>query len=127
MATPKARILICGGTDFKDHALFNHTMEQVKPYLAPRYCIINGAATGADKLAREWATFRGVPLINMPANWHYYDKGAGPVRNGWMLEFCFPDLVIALPGNSGTKDMMKQARAKGVDVYEVKRLQIPGL
>jgi hypothetical protein len=36
-----------------------------------------------------------------------------------MLEEGKPDLVVAFPGGTGTANMVKQARAAGVEVLEV--------
>jgi hypothetical protein len=120
----KSRILVCGGRNFKDAALLRLTMEQLKPYLAEKFCIINGLARGADTAAHVWAFHEGVCSICVPANWGYYgNKAAGPIRNQWMLDFCFPDLVVAMPGGTGTADMVNRARAAGIDVWEVPRDQ----
>lgn len=116
----KSRILICGGRNFTDADLLRRTMEQVLPYVGDKFCIINGLARGADMLAHAWAFHVGIPSICVPANWNYYgNKAAGPIRNQWMLDFCFPDLVIALPGGAGTADMVSRSRLAGVDVWEV--------
>ncbi len=115
----KSRILICGGRKFADHKLFHATMEDAKIWFAPKYCIINGLAPGADALAHQWAMMQGVCSICVPANWGIFKDDAGPRRNQWMLEFTFPDLVIAFPGNSGTAHMVKISKDAGVDVWEV--------
>lgn len=116
----KSRILICGGRNFKDYALFTSSMLYIKQFFEKDFVVIQGMAQGADRMAMMWAFNQGIPLINMPANWTYYSHGAGPVRNGWMLRFGLPDLVIAFPGGEGTADMVKQAREWGCDVWEPK-------
>ena len=116
----KKRILICGGRKFNDMDKFKETMEQVRPWLNSTFCIIQGGAPGADKLAAAWAFFEGCPMIEMRANWDKYDKSAGSIRNSWMIEYAFPDLVIAFPGGPGTANMIKRARSANIDVFEVK-------
>jgi len=123
----KKRILVCGGRDFAHLELFNHTMSQCEPYFSNQFCVISGDAKGADRMAIAWAAERGVPIIKMPANWQYYGNNAGPVRNMWMLDWGLPDLIIAFPGGSGTRNMCDQARARGIDVYPVKYLHLPEL
>ncbi len=113
-----SRILICGGRDFNDQQMFDHTLAESVPYFAKEFCLINGFARGADRMAHIWAFFQGHPSICMPANWDYYGKKAGPVRNAWMLKWCMPDLVIAFPGGDGTANMIKISRSAGVRVYE---------
>jgi hypothetical protein len=114
-----SRILICGGRDFADQSLFNHTMAQCKSFFAKEFCIINGFARGADRMAHVWAFFEGCPSLCVPANWDFYGKKAGPIRNNWMLKWCAPDLVIAFPGGHGTEDMIKQSLTHNIAVYRV--------
>jgi len=115
----KRRVLICGGRDFSNLDLFNKVMQQVQPWLAKDFCIINGFARGADRMAHIWAFDKGVPSLCVPANWNYYGSKAGSIRNEWMLEYCNPDLVIAFPGGSGTKNMILLAKCRMLDIYEV--------
>lgn len=116
----KRRVLICGGRDFSDLDLFNKIMQQVQPWLAKDFCIINGFARGADKIAHNWAFNNGIPSLCVPANWDYYGTRAGSIRNEWMLTYCDPDLVIAFPGENGTKNMIRLAKGRRLDIYEVK-------
>lgn len=80
--------------------------------------IIEGGYTGLDAIARKWASLRGIPAATFSAHWVKFGGAAGPIRNGWMLEFMAPDLVLAFPGGSGTADMVWQAREAGVRVLE---------
>lgn len=119
--------MVCGGRDFSDQELFNHTMTEVRPWFEEYFCIIQGMARGADRMAHIWAFFQGCPSIAVPANWDFYDKKAGTVRNKWMLDFGLPDLVIAFPGHTGTANMVAQSRERGIDVYQPTRIQLKGL
>jgi hypothetical protein len=116
----KSRILICGGREFKDKDLFLKTIEQCRPFFATPFCLIHGFARGADMMAHLWAFDEGCPVIAMPANWNFYDKPAGGIRNQWMIDWARPDLVIAFPGGLGTEDMMRRTRAAKIDLYHVK-------
>lgn len=116
----KKRVLICGGRKFSDMEKINATMEQVRPWLDSSFCIIQGGASGADRLGAAWAFFEGCPMIEMRANWDKYANHAGNIRNGWMIEYAMPDLVIAFPGGTGTANMVKRARAANIDVFVVK-------
>ena len=59
-------------------------------------------------------------MIEMRANWDYYETSAGTIRNTWMIKYATPDLIVAFPGGTGTANMIKQSRAAGIDVFEVK-------
>lgn len=119
------KVLICGGRDFEDYIMFNNVMSKLPQMLNGQldksFCVIEGGATGADRLARNWARLGGQPHMCMDANWGFYGMGAGPVRNGWMLKHAQPHVVVAFPGGNGTKDMMNQAVKAGITVYDVAR------
>lgn len=78
--------------------------------------VIEGGALGADRAARVWAINRVVPFVTIKADWKRYGPAAGPIRNAQMLDEGRPDLVVAFPGGSGTKNMIKQARTSGIEV-----------
>lgn len=79
--------------------------------------VIEGGAIGADRIAGDWARSQGIPNVRIDALWTYYDKSAGPIRNGWLLDL-EPDLVLAfpLPDSRGTWDCVRQAKERGIEV-----------
>lgn len=111
------RILVCGGREFSDFNGLSRTLSECARFFAPDYVLIHGGARGADMLAHQWAFFQGCAVIRMDANWDYYGKRAGSLRNEWMLKYAKPDLVIAFPGGTGTKNMIDSATKAGVQVY----------
>ena len=110
------KILVCGGRNFHDTPEIAKILDQYREMS----CLIQGGAKGADRLAKKYAEVRGIPVITMDANWDFYNKAAGPIRNGWMLDFCQPDIVIAFSGGRGTQDMVDQAIANGIPVDTIK-------
>jgi hypothetical protein len=120
-----SRVLICGSRDFSDKRLLMTSMEAVEAR-GPITCVIEGGARGADRIGRAWARWKGLPVLTVEADWDFYKKGAGPIRNKWMLDLCKPDIVVAFPlTGPGTYDMMAQARAAGVEVLECSRSDPP--
>lgn len=113
----KSRLLICGGRDFVDYEFLCHHMALVRPWCVARPLVIQGEATGADALGKRYAREQGLPCAGMPALWSNYGNRAGSLRNEWMLAYLMPDLVIALPGRSGTAHMVRIATKAGVEVY----------
>lgn len=114
------RVLVCGGRDFTDKARFDSIMDGLVRHFAPDFCIIEGEAAGADSLAATWALARGTPCLGVRAAWQALGRRkAGPMRNGWMLQWCNPDIVVAFPGGYGTADMVRRAKAAGVTTYEI--------
>lgn len=71
-----------------------------------------------DAFAPAATNHRHRPVRAFPADWHRDGKAAGPIRNRRMLLEGMPDLVVAFPGGRGTADMVRRARAAGIEVVE---------
>lgn len=117
------RVLVCGGRSYSDR---DRLFKAIDYYFARivagsgkgRPVIIHGGARGADSLADAWACAAMVDREIYPANWTRDGKAAGPIRNRRMLTEGRPDVVLAFPGGKGTSDMVRQARAAGVNVIQ---------
>ena len=115
------RLLVCGGRGFSDrHFLFSKLDEFDKTRVVD--ILIHGACHlgGADALAHDWAMKHGVWVVAFPVM-HHLDgpwPGAGPRRNERMLRDGRPNVVMAFKGGRGTADMMRQARAWGIEVID---------
>lgn len=107
------KVLVCGGRDYEDQDRVFEVMDALDPKPT---LVVEGGATGADRLAAVWAAQRGVHAARVNALWGVYGKTSGPIRNRVMLEELGPDLVIAFPGGKGTADMVAAARLAGVTV-----------
>lgn len=112
------RVLVCGGRDFSDTKLAYRTLDQMHRE-RPISVIIEGDARGADRIAGYWARRNRIDSLKFPAGWKAHGKGAGPMRNEQMLREGKPSLVVAFPGGRGTADMVRRAKAAGVEVIEV--------
>ena len=115
------RVLVCGGRYYDDAKFLHKILSEWPTEIA---CIIEGGATGADYLARMFGQSKGIPVESYPvtkAEWDTYGRAAGPMRNARMLKEGRPDIVIAFPGERGTRDMMKQARLARVLTYDMSK------
>ena len=116
------RILVCGGRDFSDRSLVFHVLD-LEALEHGIHVVIQGGASGADKLAREWCYQRqSIRMWNFPADWKKHGKAAGPIRNQQMLDEGKPTKVFAFPGGRGTADMVRRARAAGLPVHDFSHL-----
>ena len=113
------RVLVCGGRDYTDYRQLCDTLRAIHTD-RPITAVIHGAARGADTCGWGWATSIGIKTEAYPANWDLHGRKAGPIRNQQMLDEGKPDLVVAFPGGRGTADMVRRAKAAGIDVVEVK-------
>lgn len=115
-------VLVCGGREFDDWHLLNERLTSLYSSFddeAIHMEIIEGGAKGADFLARVWAKYRNLPWHEEKADWTKYGKAAGGIRNQVMLDKYHPNVVIAFPGGTGTADMVRRAKAAGIEVIEV--------
>jgi len=116
------RLIVCGGRDYKDRRTLFDVLDRLHAEVTIEF-VIQGTARGADRLAQEWARERGVacspndgPGSYVP-DWKSYGRAAGPIRNRRMIIEGEPDGVIAFPGETGTANMVKQAKAHGIKVW----------
>lgn len=109
-------VAVTGGRGYRDAA----TVARELDALGPLSLLVHGDASGADRLARDWARRRGVQVQPCPAAWRdrdgVRDLAAGFKRNQAMLDQWRPALVLAFPGGRGTADMVARARRAGVPV-----------
>lgn len=108
-------ILICGGRDYNDYDALNRAMTELLPF-RPKM-VIEGGATGADRLGRQWAIDNGVHYATVPALWDHFGKSAGYRRNAVML-MLEPSYCIALPGGRGTANMIDLCQRAEVTVWQ---------
>lgn len=96
------------------------------PHDTPIEFVVTGGARGVDEWADKAAGDRGLDRVVVPANWKRDGKAGGPIRNRRMASLLRPeagDFVIAFraEGESrGTDDMIRQAKARGVEVEIVR-------
>lgn len=80
--------------------------------------LLVGDARGVDRWATQWGHANRVLVRQVRvfrANWDFYGKMAGMIRNGEMLREA--DALIAFPGGRGTANAVRQARDKGIPVF----------
>jgi hypothetical protein len=121
------RLLVTGSRHHRDYALIREALIDAYARLGADLgtLLVHGDgrgvddALGADRIAaRVWAAW-GMATKGYPADWLRYGKGAGPLRNGRMVndraDLC---LAFPLPGSTGTWDCVRKARAAGIPVIE---------
>ena len=113
------RVLVCGSRGWNRPDLVGRRLAQ----LPERTTIIHGKCPkGADLHAALHLRTLGFQEIACPADWKRHGHDAGRIRNGEMLDL-EPELVIAFwdGASPGTRDMIDQARRRGVEVEVHKR------
>lgn len=113
------RVLVCGRRDYAGDGLRVALTELHGGPRGPITEMIEGGAKGADRIGAAWADNWSVPRRRFDADWERHGRSAGPKRNQRMIDEGRPDLVIAAPGGRGTADMVRRARAAGIEVLDV--------
>jgi hypothetical protein len=113
------RVLVCGGRDYCDQDHVWNTLCELDAQRGPFEVVIHGCATGADTEGMIWAQGLGRKHAPFQADWRTHGRAAGPLRNQRMLDEGKPTLVIAFPGGKGTADMVRRAKAAGVEVIAI--------
>ena len=103
------KIIIAGGRDFNNYYILEKVLNSFKELIDE---IISGDARGADELGARWATSNNIHVNHFPANWDYYGKAAGFIRNIEMADNA--DALIAFWDNKskGTGHMIKTMQMK---------------
>lgn len=114
-----SKVIVCGGRAYANRKRLFEVLDAIHQTLGISE-VIQGGATGADALAKEWALDRGVAMTECKANWKKHGLAAGPIRNQSMLDRCMPTWVVAFPGGTGTADMIHRSTVAGVAVVEPK-------
>lgn len=102
-------VAVTGGRDYRDYAHVKRVLDEERPGV-----VVQGECPygGADALAARWCEETGVPCIGIKAPWKAHGRGAGPIRNGWMLDLLPIYKLIAFPGDRGTANAVTQAHAR---------------
>jgi hypothetical protein len=111
------KLLITGGRDYSNKSRLYAALDSVHNKHTITL-LIQGGASGADRLSKEWCVDRGVHCCEVMALWNSYGKAAGHRRNATML-LLNPDGCVAFDGGRGTADMVAKCKRVGVKVMEV--------
>jgi hypothetical protein len=114
-------VCVCGGRDFEEFNFLDHVLATTCQWLKVRM-FLSGGARGADRMAMEWAQRHRLGTRSLNARWKAQGKAAGPIRNAELaaeLVKLERVVLIAMPGGSGTDDMVMQCNILGIETIEV--------
>lgn len=113
-------VLCCGSRWWDNIRKIENAFDELEDEGHRIQLVIEGEADGADKQSRAVAEKRKIPVCGFFANWAFLGRAAGPIRNSNQIKFIVPDIVLAFHSNieksKGTKNMVEQAKKKGIKV-----------
>ena len=113
-------VIIAGGRDYLER---RGDMDWLKR-LADNYHIrriVHGGAMGADELGSRLADALDLELEThpvLPWIWEMVGRGAGPMRNEYMVKRRGAQAAVIFPGGRGTADLERRARAAGMVIFK---------
>lgn len=121
-------LLVTGDRHWKDELKISRAIFKRRKKLK---LVIQGGARGADLIAKNRAELLGIPTATCDANWTFYKKVAGPIRNNTMLQMLLAyraagEKVMALAFHShlerskGTANMVRQLKKENIQVKVIR-------
>lgn len=80
--------------------------------------ILEGGATGIDRLAGEYALANSIPLEVVPADWIKNGRAAGPIRNAHMASLADALILIWDGESKGSASMLREAKFLGLKIHQ---------
>lgn len=109
-------LIIAGCRDFTDRFIIYEGIDAfIEEYGTPDV-IIEGGATGVDRIAGEYAREHNIPLQIFKADWNKYGRAAGPIRNEEMARHGTHLLAFWDGKSKGTKNMIETAERYRINV-----------
>lgn len=106
------RLIVAGSRGFDDYKLLEQVLDEYVKAKQPQpesITVISGTARGADQLGERWAKSRGYLVTQVRAQWGFFGRAAGPIRNEQMARMA-TDCVLFWDGKSpGTQSMLHLA------------------
>lgn len=92
-------------------------LNALSEYPYPITEVVSGHAKGVDTLGELYAKSKNIPLKLFIAEWAFFGKKAGILRNLEMADYAEALLCVWDGKSKGTENMIKTAQNKGLKVY----------
>ena len=81
--------------------------------------VVSGTARGVDRVGELFAFNSGWPVMQFPADWDNYGRGAGHIRNDAMADYADALLLIWDGTSKGSANMLKRAEQRKLITYQI--------
>ncbi len=112
------RTIIAGSRSIEDYDALKKAVLHASGIWGSPTVIISGTARGVDRLGERWAEEHGVPVVQYPAEWGKYGRGAGVVRNREMAADADYAVILWDGVSNGTHNMVTEMAKLGKPVHK---------
>ena len=111
------RVLVTGSRNWGNCDFIEEKMKEITEPGSQMVLIEGGCPTGADRIARLYATGAGWKVETCKADWNNFGKAEGPIRNKKMVYECEPDHVLGfcIDNSKGTMGTIAMAKKRMKD------------
>lgn len=110
------KTIIAGGREIATDGIIAEIISHNVPWEITE--VVEGGQRGIDRLARNWAKEKSIPVTTFEAEWKKYGNSAGPIRNEEMAEYAEALVAIRDGKSKGTEDMISKARKHNLKIVE---------
>lgn len=116
------RIIVTGSRDWDLPLVIQETLDYIRLWQGDFLLVHGGCPTGADDMAENWASDRGINTEIHRAAWARLGKAAGPLRNSEMVNLG-ANYCVGFPHpdkpSYGTRDCMTKAKKRGIQTWVI--------
>lgn len=117
------KVLVTGSRYYNDVSTVWRILDSTNSIVGGISLLIDGASDdvtgpyiGADYWSHQWACAHNIPTSRYHAQWKIQGKAAGPIRNKRMLDEAKPEILVAFPGNNGTRNMIELCQKAKINI-----------
>jgi hypothetical protein len=114
------KVIIAGSRTFTDYDLLVESCDKLLTNKHPNVEIVNGGASGADRLGGRYAIQKGYKMKHFPADWERFGRSSGFIRNKEMAEYADAAIVFWDGVSKGSKHMIDLAQKQGLTTKVVR-------
>ena len=112
-------LIIAGSRDYHNYEMVEQRTTEFLNAISLRWIgrpvvVVCGMARGADTLGHAWARNEGLGVVEMPADWDKYGRGAGYRRNDEMVRAADAAIYFWDGKSRGTAHCISSADHKGI-------------
>jgi hypothetical protein len=120
------KIIVAGTRTFNDYQFLKQSLDTLLTFFSRTLFVevVCGGCSGADRLGKQYAVYKGYYVKEFPADWTRHGKCAGAIRNLEMARYADLCVVFWDGKSKGAKNMIDTAVAEGLLVKVFKYTEV---